>query len=63
MPIKKFIIVVGDDVAGDITVPDVEKFLPLQEALTEGVIIMEVAPDVEVTTGWVYDGTKFIEPV
>ena len=60
---KKFAIVVGEDVAGNMTVSNTENFKLLQEALSENkVTVLEVPPDENVYRGWVYDGTKFYDP-
>ena len=60
--IKKFLLVVGEDVAGDIVVPAILKYKPLQDALSDKVTIMQVPIDEEVYMGWVYDGEKFYDP-
>jgi hypothetical protein len=54
METKKFIFVVGDDIVGDIVVPGVEKFLPLQQALLNEINIIEVDPSLEIVLGQVY---------
>lgn len=54
MPTKKFIFIVGEDVIGDILVPGTEKFLPLQQALVEGINIIEVNPETEILIGETY---------
>jgi hypothetical protein len=54
MATKKFIFVVGEDVVGDIVVPGIEKFLPLQQALVSGINIIEVDPSLEIVLGQTY---------
>lgn len=54
MATKKFIFVVGEDIVGDILVPGTDRFLPLQEALVEGINIIEVTPETEIVIGDTY---------
>lgn len=54
MSTKKFIFVVGEDVVGDMLVPGIDRFLPLQEALINGVNIIEVSPETEIIIGDTY---------
>ena len=50
---------VDEDVVGSLTIPGVEKFKLIQEAIVSGITIMEVPVDTEVAIGWQYDGTTF----
>ena len=54
MSTKKFIFVIGEDVVGDILVPGLEKFLPLQQALVDGINIIEIDPETEINLGDIY---------
>ena len=59
MSYKKYLLVVDEDVVGSLTIPCVEKFKLIQEAIVSGITIMEVPVDTEVAIGWQYDGTTF----
>jgi hypothetical protein len=62
MPTKKFLIIVDTDVAGELSVPGNEKYLPLQDALVSGdFTVIEVPIDTAVSVGQKYDGTNFTD--
>ena len=62
MTVKKFIMVVDGDVAGGFVIPGNERFTPFQDALINGVNIMEVPVETNVYIGMQYDGEKFYDP-
>jgi hypothetical protein len=60
MPTKKVLVIVNDDVAGELTIPPSDRFLPLQEALLPGEFsVIEVSEQTQVLIGQKYDGTNF----
>jgi hypothetical protein len=59
MTIHKFLIVVGEDVAGHMTFPAGEKFDVITDAFNNGYSIIEVPIDTEVAAGWKYNGESF----
>lgn len=59
MSMRKFLIVVGEDVAGHMTFPDVPKFASISDAFHNGYTILDVPVETEVAAGWAYDGESF----
>jgi len=59
MSMRKFLIVVGEDVAGHMTFPDGEKFSSISDAFHNGYTILDVPVETEVAAGWFYNGEGF----
>lgn len=63
MAVKKFLIMVGNDVAGEMVFEDV--FAPnkkLYSALIDGLDIVELEADADVAVGYFYDGESYTPP-
>ena len=61
--LKKFILVVDEDIVADMTVPESPKFQDYIDALSNNPKFIEVPVDSEIDTGWGWDGTNFFPPV
>ena len=57
--IKKFILVVGQDVVTEMTMPDINKYSQLIDALLNKPRFVEIPTDSEIDKGWVWDGNNF----
>lgn len=60
--VKKFILVVGQDVVTEMTMPDVSKFRDLIDTLSNGPRFVEIPIDSEIDKGWTWDGNNFYPP-
>ena len=60
---KKFILVVGEDVVGDMLMPHANKFQSIIDALSNNPKFIEVPADSEINKGWEWDGNEFHPPI
>jgi hypothetical protein len=60
--IRKFILVVGEDVVTEMTLPDVNKFRGIIDALLNKPRFIEIPIDSEIDKGWTWDGNNFYPP-
>lgn len=60
---RKFILVVGDDIIADLTMPNADKFQRHINALLNEPRFIEVPADSEIDKGWTWDGNEFHAPV
>jgi hypothetical protein len=63
MTIRKFILVVGEDVVTEMTMPDVNKFSGHIQALLNNPRFVEIPIDSEIDKGWTWDGLNFYPPL
>jgi len=61
--LRKFILVVDEDIVADMTVPEGPKFQSYIEALSNNPKFIEVPVDSEIDKGWSWDGNNFSPPV
>lgn len=59
---KKFILVVEEDVVAVINIPSRTKFQDITNACLNGPVFVEVPIDSEVDKNWTLDGTEFYPP-
>jgi hypothetical protein len=62
MAVRKFILVVEEDVVTDMTMPNVAKFKKHIDALSNNPRFFEVPIDSEISEGWIWDGNDFHPP-
>jgi hypothetical protein len=63
MSLKKFLVMVENDVAGEIVFDDSFDFnKKFYDSLTDGGRIIEVDPSVIIGRGYIYDGNNFNAP-
>ena len=60
--VRKFILVVGEDVVTEMTMPDVSKFKDLIDALSNNPRFVEIPIDSEIDKDWTWDGSNFYPP-
>lgn len=60
--IRKFILVVGEDVVTEMTMPDVDKFRGIIDALSNKPRFIEIPIDSDIDKGWTWDGNNFYPP-
>ena len=60
--VRKFILVVGEDVVTEMTMPNVNKFSELIDTLSNNPRFVEIPIDSEIEKGWVWDGNNFYPP-
>jgi hypothetical protein len=60
--VKKFILVVGEDVVTEMTMPDTNKFSGLIDTLSNNPKFVEIPIDSEIDKGWTWDGNNFYPP-
>jgi len=58
---KKFVMLAGQDVFGDITFND-NRFPHILEGLTNNPTVVEVDILSNVESGWIFNGTDFVAP-
>jgi hypothetical protein len=59
---RKFILVVGEDIVVDMTMPDSNKFQGHINALLNNPRFIEIPIESEINQGWVWDGNNFNPP-
>ena len=59
---KKFILVVEEDVISVITIASREKFTDITNACLNGPVFVELPIDSEVDKNWTWDGLEFYPP-
>jgi len=59
---RKFILVVGEDIVVDMTMPDSNKFQGHINALLNNPRFIEIPIESEINQGWVWDGNNFTAP-
>ncbi len=62
MTIRKFILVVGEDVIADMTMPNVDKFEGHINALLNNPKFIEIPIDSLINKNWTWDGNEFHAP-
>lgn len=62
MSVRKFILVVGEDIVTDMTMPDVDKFSSYIYALSNSPRFVEIPVDSAIDKGWTWDGNNFYPP-
>jgi hypothetical protein len=62
MSVRKFILVVEEDVVTDMTLPYGPKFEHITHALSNNPKFIEVPADSEIDQGWVWNGIDFLPP-
>lgn len=62
MVVRKFILVVEEDVVTDMTMPNAAKFMGHIDALSNNPRFFEVPIDSEISEGWIWDGNDFHPP-
>jgi len=63
MVVRKFILVVEEDVVTDMTMPNAAKFMGYIDALSNNPRFFEVPIDSEISEGWIWDGNDFHPPI
>lgn len=63
MTVRKFILVVEEDVVTDMTMPNVNKFMNHIDALSNNPRFFEVPIESQISEGWVWDGNDFHPPI
>jgi|LauGreDrversion4_2_1035121.scaffolds.fasta_scaffold27212_3 hypothetical protein len=63
MVVRKFILVVEEDVVTDMTMPNAAKFMGHIDALSNNPRFFEVPIDSEISEGWIWDGNDFHPPI
>lgn len=59
---RKFILVVGEDIVTDMTMPNADKFAGHIDALLNNPRFFEVPIDSQISEGWIWDGSDFHPP-
>ena len=59
---KKFILVVEQDVVGVITLPSKDKFIDITNACLNNPVFVELSIDSEIEKNWTWDGSEFYPP-
>jgi hypothetical protein len=63
MVVRKFILVVEEDVVTHMTMPNAAKFMGHIDALLNNPRFFEVPIDSEISEGWIWDGNDFHPPI
>jgi len=59
---KKFILVVEEDVVAVLNVPSRSKFQDITDACLNGPVFVEIPEDSEIDKDWTWDGLEFYPP-